>query len=98
MVSRVRWKLRGAAPVKIDSIGVYDGRYLAITKGDSSRMLSLLRVGLAETMDDEKLDYTTAVKITLQQQRMKGLFDGLHRSQIPFLYLILVKPSSQERG
>ncbi len=96
MVSRVRWKLRGAAPVKIDSIGVYDGRYLAITKGDSSRMLSLLRVGLAETMDDEKLDYTTAVKITLQQQRMKGLFDGLHRSQIPFLYLILVKPSSQE--
>jgi DNA helicase HerA-like ATPase len=93
--SRMKWKVRGAAPLKIDSIGIFEGRYLAISRGDSSRLLSLLRVGLAETVDDSKLDYTTAVRITLQQQRMKGLFDGLHRSQIPFLYLILVKPSSQ---
>src|SRR5580658_9511595 len=91
----MKWKVRSASALKIDSISIVEGRYLAISKGDSSRLLSLLRVGLAETVDDSKLDYTTAVRITLQQQRMKGLFDGLHRSQIPFLYLILVKPSNQ---
>src|SRR5271157_4817766 len=89
----MKWKVRSALPLKIDSIGILDGRYLAISKGDSSRLMSLLRVGLAETVEDSKLDYSTAVRITLQQQRMKGLFDGLHRSKIPFLYLILVKPS-----
>ncbi|MDA4114386.1 MAG: ATP-binding protein [Thaumarchaeota archaeon] len=95
IISNMKWKVRSALPLKIDSIGIMEGRYLAIAKGDSSRLMSLLRVGLAETMDDSKLDYSTAVKITLQQQRMKGLFDGLHRSKIPFLYLILVKPAEQ---
>jgi DNA helicase HerA-like ATPase len=95
ILSNMKWKVRSALPLKIDSIGIMEGRYLAISKGDSSRLMSLLRVGLAETMDDGKLDYSTAVKITLQQQRMKGLFDGLHRSKIPFLYLILVKPTDQ---
>jgi Helicase HerA, central domain len=64
-------------------------------RGERARLLSLLRVGLGETDDDSKLDYSTAVRITLQQQRMKGLFDGLHRSKIPFLYLVLVKPGDQ---
>ena len=92
---RMKWKLRSALPIKVDSIGIVEGRYLAMFRGDSARLLSLLRVGLAETVDDSKLDYSTAVRITLQQQRMKGLFDGLHRSKIPFLYLILVKPGDQ---
>jgi hypothetical protein len=93
--SRVKWKLRSSLPIKVDSIGIVEGRYLAMFRGDSARLLSLLRVGLAETPDDSKLDYSTAVRITLQQQRMKGLFDGLHRSKIPFLYLVLVKPGDQ---
>ena len=96
VISRMKWRVRSALPLKIDSIGIVDSRYLAITKGDSSRLMSLLRVGLAETADDSKLDYSTAVRITLQQQRMKGLFDGLHRSKIPFLYLIMVKPAEQK--
>jgi hypothetical protein len=95
LFSKAKWKLRSALPIKVDSIGIVDGRYLAIFRGDRARLLSLLRVGLAETADDSRLDYSTAVRITLQQQRMKGLFDGLHRSKIPFLYLILVKPGDQ---
>jgi len=93
--SRMKWKLRSALPIKVDSIGIVEGRYLAMFRGDRARLFSLLRVGLAETTDDSRLDYSTAVRITLQQQRMKGLFDGLHRSKIPFLYLILVKPGDQ---
>jgi hypothetical protein len=95
-LSKMKWKVRSASPLRIDSIGILDDRYLAISKGDTSRLMSLLRVGLGETVDDSKLDYSTAVRITLQQQRMKGLFDGLHRSRIPFLYLILVKPAPQQ--
>jgi len=95
ILSSVKWKVRSAMPLKIEPFVMKDDRYLAFSRGDSSRLMSLLRVGLAETMDDSKLDYSTAVKITLQQQRMKGLFDGLHRSKIPFLYLILVKPTAQ---
>jgi len=91
----MKWKLRSALPIKVDSIGIVEGRYLAMFRGDRARLFSLLRVGLAETTDDSRLDYSTAVRITLQQQRMKGLFDGLHRSKIPFLYLILVKPGDQ---
>ena len=95
VLSRVKWRVRSGVPLKIDSIGVLDGRYLSVSRGGSSRLISLLRIGLGETVDDSKLDYSTAVRITLQQQRMKGLFDGLHRSKIPFLYLILVKPVEQ---
>ncbi len=93
--SRVKWKLKSSTPVRVDSIGVVEGRYLAAFRGDSTRLFSLLRVGLDEGVDDSKLDYSTAVRITLQQQRMKGLFDGLHRSKVPFMYLILVKPNEQ---
>ncbi|MGA2665233.1 MAG: ATP-binding protein [Nitrososphaerales archaeon] len=91
----MKWRFRSAIPLRIDSIGVVEGRYLAMTRGESSRLMSLLRVGLGEAADDSKLDYSTAVRITLQQQRMKGLFDGLHRSRIPFLYLILVRPADR---
>ena len=94
-LSRMKWRLRGSLPIKVDSISVVEGRYLAIAKGDRARLLSLLRVGLSETEEDSKLDYSTAVRITLQQQRMKGLFDGLHRSKIPFIYMVLVKPDDQ---
>lgn len=95
ILSRMKWRVRSGVPLRIDSIGVLDGRYLSVSKGDASRLMSLLRIGLGETVDDSKLDYSTAVRITLQQQRMKGLFDGLHRSKIPFLYLVLVKPADQ---
>ncbi len=93
--SRLKWKLRSAVPLRIDSVGIVEGRYLTVFKGDSARLLSLLRVGLGEDVDDSKLDYSTAVRITLQQQRMKGLFDGLHRSRVPFIYLVLVKPDEK---
>ena len=48
------------------------------------------------SVEEPKLDYSAAVRITLQQQRMKGLLDGLHRAKIPFLYTMMVKPSNQD--
>ena len=95
ILSRLKWGLRGPAILKLDSISIMGGRYLMLSKGSSNRLLSLLRVGLATTEAENTMDYASAVRATLQQQRMKNFFDGLHRSKVQFLYLILVKPSAE---
>jgi len=96
LISRVKWKVRSSLPIKIDSITVLEARYLAITRSGSVRLFSLLRVGLSDETDESKLDYAAAVRITLQHQRVKGLLDGLHRTRIPFLYTMMVKPSGMD--
>ncbi|MDG6966840.1 MAG: ATP-binding protein [Nitrososphaerota archaeon] len=94
LLSRFRWRLRSSAPIRLDSVSVVDGRYLATTRANNVRLFSLLRVHLADQVDEARLDYSAAVRITLQHQRMKGLLDGLHRARIPFLYTMMVKPSN----
>lgn len=95
-LSRLKWSLRGSVPIRLDSIHVTEGRYLAFARSNSVRLLSLLRVHLADSVEEPRLDYSAAVRITLQHQRMKGLLEGLHSAKIPFLYTMMVKPSSQE--
>ncbi len=98
LFSRLKWKLVSGVPIKIDSIYVAEGRYLATTRSNNHRLFSLLRVHLSETVEESRLDYSSAVRITLQHQRMKGLLDGLHRAKIPFLYTMMVRPSNQEEA
>ncbi len=95
ILSRLKWGLRGPAILKLDSISIMDGRYLMLSKGANNRLLSLLRVGLAANEAENTMDYASGIRATLQQQRMKSFFDGLHRSKVQFLYLILVKPSAE---
>lgn len=96
LLSRFRWKLKGSTPIRLDSVSVVDGRYLATTRSNNVRLFSLLRVHLADQAEEAKLDYSAAVRITLQHQRMKGLLDGLHRARIPFLYTMMVMPSDAD--
>lgn len=98
LFSRLKWKLVSGVPIKIDSIYVAEGRYLATTRSNNHRLFSLLRVHLSESVEESRLDYSSAVRITLQHQRMKGLLDGLHRAKIPFLYTMMVRPSNQEEA
>jgi len=98
LLSRFRWRFAGSVPIRLDSMAVVEGRYLAVTRSSSARLFSLLRVHLSDSVDDTKLDYSAAVRITLQHQRMKGLLDGLHRARIPFLYTMMVMPSEQDEG
>ena len=44
LFSRFRWKVSGGVPIKLDSISVVDGRYLATSKSNYQRLFSLLRV------------------------------------------------------
>ncbi len=94
LFTRFKWRLSGGVPIRVESVSVVEGRYLAITRSSNIRLFSLLRVNLSDTSEEPKLDYSAAVRITLQHQRMKGLLDGLHRARIPFLYTMMVKPSN----
>jgi hypothetical protein len=96
LFSRFKWKLTSGVQIKLDSISVVEGRYLATSRSNNHRLFSLLRVHLSDSVEDTKLDYSAAVRITLQHQRMKGLLDGLHRAKIPFLYTMMVMPSNQD--
>ena len=96
LISRFKWRLSSSVPIKLDSVSVVEGRYLATTRSSNHRLFSLMRVHLSDSVEEPKLDYSAAVRITLQHQRMKGLLDGLHRAKIPFLYTMMVKPSNQD--
>jgi hypothetical protein len=96
LFSRFKWKLASGVPIRLDSISVVEGRYLVTARSNSRRLFALLRVHLSDSVEEPKLDYSAAVRITLQHQRMKGLMDGLHRAKIPFLYTMMVKPSNQD--
>jgi len=96
LFSRLKWRLTSGVPIRLDSISVVEGRYLATTRSSNIRLFSLLRVRLADSVEESQLDYSAAVRITLQHQRMKGLLDGLHRAKIPFIYTMMVMPSDQE--
>jgi hypothetical protein len=53
-------------------------------------------VRLSEEQEDSKLDYGAAIRVTLRQQKMKGLFDGLYKSKVPFVYITMMQPSDSE--
>src|SRR5271169_5139025 len=96
LFGRLKWRMANSVPIKLDSVSVVEGRYLATSRSNNYRLFSLLRVHLSDSVEEPKLDYSAAVRITLQHQRMKGLLDGLHRAKIPFIYTMMVKPSNQE--
>src|SRR5712691_1328739 len=56
-----------------------------------------MRINLEEE-EETKLDYSGAIRTTIHQQRMKGLFDGLHKSGLPFLYVTMMTPMKEEEG
>ncbi|HUI85814.1 MAG TPA: ATP-binding protein [Nitrososphaerales archaeon] len=96
LLSRVAWKIRPTETLKLDAVRVLETKYLSLASGSKQRLLALMRVRLSEGPEDAKLDYASALKVTLQQQRMKGLFDGLHRAEVPFLYISMMSPTPSE--
>jgi hypothetical protein len=95
LVSQVAWKLRPQAGIGLDEVGIGDGRYMVVSGGSKVRSMALFRVGVPDTAEDSKVDYSAALKTTLQQQRMKGLFEGLRRAGVPFMYMMLMDQPDQ---
>ncbi len=90
LVSQVAWKLRPQAKLGIEELRVADGKYVQSSDGSKARSMALFRVGVPDVAEDPRVDYSAALKTTLQQQRMKGLFEGLRRAGVPFAYMMVM--------
>jgi hypothetical protein len=90
LISQVAWKLRPQAGIGLENMSIGEGKYMLVFGGSKVRSMALFRVGVPDTVEDSKMDYSAALKTTLQQQRMKGLFEGLRRAGVPFMYVMLM--------
>ncbi|MDG6910352.1 MAG: hypothetical protein JRN08_08290, partial [Nitrososphaerota archaeon] len=82
--------MRPQTGIGLQEVGVWDGKYMVVSDGARVRNTALFRVGIPDIADDPKVDYSSALRVTLQQQRMKGLFEGLRRAGIPFVYTMMM--------
>ena len=90
LVSRAAWRLWPQSGVGLEDIRIADGKYVVASDGSRLRCFALCRVGIPDLADDPRADYSAALKTTLQQQRMRGLFEGLRRAAVPFTYMMLM--------
>ena len=97
LVSQAAWRIRPQAGIGVEDIGVWDGRCMVVSDGAKVRSTAYFRVGVPDAADDGKVDYSAALRTTLQQQRMRGLFEGLRRAGVPFVYMMLMD-QGKERG
>ena len=90
LASQAAWRMLPHGRVGPEDLRVVDGKCLVSTEGSKARAMALFRVGVPDMQDDPKFDYSVALKTTLQQQRMRGLFEGLRRASVPFVYVMLM--------
>lgn len=90
LASQAAWRVVPHGRVGPEDLRVADGKYLVSTEGSKARATALFRVGIPDMQDDPRFDYSVALKTTLQQQRMRGLFEGLRRAAVPFVYVMLM--------
>jgi hypothetical protein len=93
-VSRAAWRLFPQEGIGLEDVKIVDGKYLVTSDGSRLRNIALFRVGVPDLAEDPKVDYSAALKTTLQQQRMRGLFEGLRRAVVPFVYLMITNEST----
>ena len=93
LVSKAAWRLWPTTGIGLDDIQIVDGKCVATSAGSKVRYTTLYRVRVPDLAEDPRGDYSAALRTTLQQQRMRGLFEGLRRAAVPFAYLMLMNES-----
>jgi Helicase HerA, central domain len=100
LISDVAWRLRRQETISGEGLRISDGKHFATSEGSKVRLFAFFRVEVPESGEDPSLDYSGALNTTLQQQRIRGLFEGLRRASVPFLYAALMNqaaPSEKDR-
>jgi hypothetical protein len=95
LVSQAAWRVLPRARIGVEDMRVAEGKYIVSSDGSKSRNMALFRVGIPDLEDDPKVDYSAALKTALQQQRMRGLFEGLRRASVPFIYMMLMSETEE---
>jgi hypothetical protein len=88
--------VRPSETIKIDSLKIINTKYASVARGGRQRLFAFLRVRLFDEREDSKIDYAATIRVTLRQQKMKGLFDGLYKSKVPFVYITIMQPFDSE--
>ena len=89
--------IRPQDSLELEKFGVVDGKCVSSSHGSRIRMIAYLRVRVPDLEEDPRMDYAAALRTALQQQRMRGLFEGLRRASVPFSYLVLMNQKETER-
>ena len=97
-VSRMAWKLRPQERIALDEVRILGSQYVSTSQGSRRRLMAFVRVQVPEVIEDPKIDYSAAVRTAVQQQRMKGLFEGLRRASVPFLYAVMLNQRENSEG
>ena len=88
--SQAAWRIWPRTKIGVEDMRVSGGKYVDSSDGSKARTMAFFRVGIPDIQEDTKVDYSAALKTALQQQRMRGLFEGLRRASVPFIYLVLM--------
>ena len=94
--SEAKWRLRPQTDIGLEDLAVASGKYMVATNGDKIRSTALFRVGIPDPGEDGRTDYSYNLKTTLHQQRMSGLFEGLRRAAVPFIYVMLMTQADNQ--
>ncbi|HEV2225597.1 MAG TPA: hypothetical protein VGR56_02185, partial [Nitrososphaerales archaeon] len=94
--SEAKWRLRPQTDIGLEDLAVTSGKYIVATKGDKMRGTALFRVGIPDAGEGGRTDYSYNLKTTLHQQRMSGLFEGLRRAAVPFIYLMMMNQADNQ--
>lgn len=90
LASQAAWRIWPQTGIGLEDIRLVNGKGVAASDGSKVRLMALFRVCVPDVAEDPKGDYSAALKTTLQQQRMRGLFEGLRRASVPFVYVMLM--------
>ncbi|MDG6963732.1 MAG: ATP-binding protein [Nitrososphaerota archaeon] len=96
LAAQVAWRLKPQSALGIGDLRMGDGKYVMSSDGSKSRGIAFFRVGVPDVADESRMDYSAALKTALQQQRMKGLFEGLRRAGLPFAYVMLMSEAESD--
>ena len=94
--SEAKWRLRPQTDIGLEDLAVASGKYMVATSGDKVRGTALFRIGMPEAGEDGRTDYSHNLKATLHQQRMIGLFEGLRRAAVPFIYVMMMNQANDQ--
>ncbi len=96
IASQVAWIVHPLERIQLQAPEVIDGKYVCTRKGSKVRLMAIVRVLVPDLAEDPKTDYSAAMKTALQQQRVKGLFEGLRRAAVPFLYTMMMNQRGED--
>ncbi len=96
LLSRVSWRLRPQVGIGLEELRIAEDKYVVASEGSKARNMAMFRVGVPDLGEDPKVDYSAALRTTLQQQRMRSLFEGLRRAAVPFVYVMLMNQTEKQ--